>query len=113
MLCDYTDGFTYRGCASELDEGVCNSEENCLLCKEPTNLPTQACNNLIFPSHRHQCHQCRGAVNESCDAIPLGTATYCEMYEPNDRCYILRTSKLNTCFGTQLIRTEKHEADGV
>lgn len=90
------DGFTLRGCASELDADVLagcqNNDDRCSICTGPSNTATHGCNNLIFPTHRHQCHQCRGAVNETCDEIPTGLPTYCEMYEPNDRCYILRTS---------------------
>lgn len=89
------EGFTIRGCASELDEitrANCNGyDENCTICGG-INESVHGCNNQIFPAHRQHCHQCRGAVNETCDGIPFGLPTVCEMFHPNDRCYIIRTS---------------------
>ncbi|KAJ6634867.1 hypothetical protein Bhyg_13448, partial [Pseudolycoriella hygida] len=90
------EGFTYRGCAADLDEDVLNSCRNneniCTICVGQSNNIAQGCNNQVFPVHRHQCHQCRGEINGTCDGIPLGLPTVCEMFDSNDRCFILRTS---------------------
>ncbi|XP_037048568.1 uncharacterized protein LOC119083049 [Bradysia coprophila] len=90
------DGFTLRGCTSDLDADVLaacqNDSELCSICVGESNVATHGCNNLIFPAHRHHCHQCHGAVNGTCGGIPLGVATPCEMFDANDRCYILRTN---------------------
>jgi len=86
--------FTIRGCSSDLDEAVlaeCHSDR-CITCAGDTVTPVFGCNNLIFPVNRHQCHQCQGDVNGTCDAIPDGLPTVCEMFDVNDRCYIHRTN---------------------
>jgi len=88
------DGHTLRGCLSELDADVvtaCYTPGTlCEICSDPAN-PTLGCNNAIYPEHRRQCHQCRGPVNGTCDAIPLELPTVCEVFDANDRCFIHRT----------------------
>lgn len=91
-----SDGFTLRGCTSDLDADVLsactNDNELCTICVGESNVATHGCNKHVFPAHRHRCHQCQGPLNGTCDAIPLGIAQVCEMYDPSDNCYILRTS---------------------
>jgi len=100
-------GFTVRGCASELDEAVLtacrNNENNCTICVGQANMAATGCNNEVFPLHRMQCHQCRGDLNGSCDGIPMQVPTICEMFDANDRCYIHRTSTTVTrgCFSNR------------
>lgn len=93
----HPEGFTIRGCVSELDPDVLTNCQNnifsCEICVGTTNVSVHGCNNQVFPKHRHRCHQCRGDLNGTCDGIPLGLARTCEMFEENDRCYILRTSE--------------------
>jgi len=88
------DGFTVRGCASELDEvtlSECNNAERCDTCIGVSFTPVFGCNNRIFPEHRRQCHKCQDGLNSTCDGIPLGLPTVCDIFHPTDRCYIHRT----------------------
>lgn len=91
-----SEGFTLRGCASDLDGEVLatcqNNDAHCEICVGESNTATHGCNKNIFPLHRHRCHQCRGDLNGTCDLIPLGLPAVCEMFDANDSCYILRTS---------------------
>jgi len=47
---------------------------------------------MPFPAHRAMCHQCNDNVNNSVCADDIaGMATVCELYVPNDPCFIRRT----------------------
>lgn len=88
---------------SDLDQGVltgCRDQGNdtCITCQADGNEPTFGCNSKIFPEHRRRCHQCQESLNGTCDGMPRGLPTVCEVFVENDSCIIHRTSKIKNNF---------------
>lgn len=89
-------GQTYRGCLTDLDEGVrraCMNDTagaNCTVCENVNG--RRGCNDDIFPAHRLLCHSCEGDLKSDCfnqikNAIP------CKTYHYDDKCYTRKTAK--------------------
>ncbi|EDW07460.1 uncharacterized protein LOC6584488 [Drosophila mojavensis] len=80
-------GYTIRGCSSELDNNTlnsCNNELECLVCSA-----NEGCNRLIFPQYRPKCLQCSGdSINSSCAIENHAYSKVCPTYKLGDKCYI-------------------------
>jgi len=85
------DGHTLRGCSDQFDDRVltnCTIDSNCELCN---SLDGGSCNNLVFPAHRVQCHQCVGSLTSNCSATVTSNPQPCALWANEDSCYIRRT----------------------
>ncbi|EDV99760.1 uncharacterized protein LOC6564918 [Drosophila grimshawi] len=87
------DGYTIRGCASELDNATlksCNNELECLTCTF-----MDGCNRQIFPQYRLKCLQCSGnSINSTCATENHAYSKVCETYRLGDKCFIRNSNRV-------------------
>lgn len=89
-----SDGQTYRGCLTELDEGIRSScmndtaGANCTVCENVNG--KRGCNDDIFPARRLLCHSCEGDLKSSC-LNQMQNAIPCKTYNIEDKCYTRKT----------------------
>ncbi|XP_030572843.1 uncharacterized protein LOC115771319 [Drosophila novamexicana] len=86
-------GYTIRGCASDLDNSTlrsCNNELECLTCTF-----MEGCNRQIFPQYRPKCLQCSGnSTNSSCAIENHAYSKVCPIYRLGDKCFIRNSQRL-------------------
>ncbi|KAL7745584.1 hypothetical protein ACLKA6_009807 [Drosophila palustris] len=87
------DGYTIRGCASDLDNSTiktCNNELECQICKF-----SEGCNRVLFPQHRAHCLQCSGnSTNSTCATEYNAAINVCPIYRLGDKCFIRNSQRL-------------------
>ncbi|KAG5678318.1 hypothetical protein PVAND_008003 [Polypedilum vanderplanki] len=86
-----SEGFTRRGCGSQLNGAECVGEL-CNVCQLIAG-SSSACNNiLVLPQDRLTCHECSGEMDSTCgnlngtDLRPI----VCPIFRNDDRCYATR-----------------------
>ncbi|KAH8362379.1 hypothetical protein KR200_000460 [Drosophila serrata] len=88
----FSDGYTIRGCAADLDNATratCNNELVCQICTF-----SEGCNRNTFPLSRAQCLQCSGNSTWSvCAKETYSLASICPIYKFGDQCYIRNSNR--------------------
>ncbi|XP_068158883.1 uncharacterized protein [Drosophila tropicalis] len=85
-------GYTIRGCASDLDNATlnaCHNELECVTCNF-----LEGCNRQVFPTSRAQCLQCSGNSTDSlCATQVYAQSSICPTYKIGDKCYIRNSNR--------------------
>ncbi|XP_034119578.1 uncharacterized protein LOC132797323 [Drosophila nasuta] len=87
------DGYTIRGCASDLDNKTlssCNNDLECMICTFGNG-----CNRALFPQHRLHCLQCSGnSTNSTCATEYNAPIAVCPIYKLGDKCFVRNSNRL-------------------